>query len=530
VGVFVQAGLLADTKTDDCKLVGPKPDAISYIDAIPGYFANVTPDGQYVAYIDYHGKGHGLSNWLVKFDDPKTKIRVPNLTDPVPSPDGQYIATPNTPETPHSGYSLFNLPQLINDQQSGKAVSPNVKAADFEPKIAASYESIGVLPAKKGEGTTYRIVGGSAVFNDFKVENGSPVHVGAYNRAACKNINTASNPNKLPMVSKDGAFIGNYNTALAGGGRTQIYALHDDGSCDLALDLGIPTGKVSFSYDGKHIAFHVDSFGSDRNNHFATVQGLTKNVYVVDVNRQGDKLVATAIRRLTDNTRSGTGSYYPTFTKDGKVVFIQHVDPDLSPSQPLFTDPSTHCTGTAASIMALGNLYSTVCSLNGKKLETNTDKALWTLSLDPKACEDLVKQHYQQAPTKGVSLNDLLAACPGASKAGPKPAVYGAATKLVNEIPDDGNRSPKQIWQTTCAECHNGSQQMLFDWTKLGSNPTMKALIPEMIRRIGDPDDKNAAPLSADERMPYKSKLNDAQARVLIKALRDIENGTYHGE
>lgn len=551
-----------DMDDQSCQLDPAKPDLICNMDSIPGYFANVTPDGKYVGYIDYNNpKYGGLSDWFVRLEDCKTKIRIPGLTDPVPSPDGLMVATPNTPTTPHSGYALFNWSDIEKAVKPGEATQPKLKPADYEPKIAASYESIGILkPADSNGKTTYRITGGAAVFNDFERVGDKISHVGAYNRPACTNINTPANPNKLPKISKDGKFIGNYITAN-GVNRTQIYALHDDGTCTLALDLGIPTGKVEFSYDGKHIAFHVDSFVADGDSHFAVVaRNMVKNVYVLDVDAAGDKLVPRGIHRITNNTTPGSGSYYPSFDKQGHIVYIQQnispdgkvnyaferVNPDLNLADPLYTEPGSNgCRNKEANaFFALGNLYQCVCPV-GKKLAAAPVSALWSLGLNHDSCVNLVRKHWdekkalvkqnlsgQRSPSAtasaidSLSISDLLAACPGPSHAGPAhPVELGKTASLLNEVPDNGQRDPHKIFNSVCAECHNGSQQLLLDWNKIATNPTMKALIPEMIRRIGDPDDNRSPPPSVDEIMPKGSRMNQTQARILVKALRDIQTG-----
>lgn len=556
-----QAVALTGTDSASCVLDAAKPDLICNMDSIPAYFANVTPDGKYVAYIDYNNpKYGGLSDWIIRLDDCKTKIRIPGLTDPVPSPDGVLIATPNTPKTPHSGYALYHWSDIAAAEKSGQASQPKLAPSAFEPKIAASYESIGVLKPQDAAGkTTYRITGGAAVFNDFERVGKKINHAGPYNRPACKNINTAANPNKLPKISKDGKFIGNYITS-DGVDRTQIYALHDDGSCSLALDLGIPTGKVEFSYDGKQIAFHVDSFAEDGEAHFATIsRNMVKNVYVVDVDPVGEKLIPKGIRRLTNNTTAGSGSYYPSFDRQGRIVYIQQninaagkvsyafqrVNPNLNASEPLFVNPTVSgChTKAATAFFALGDLYECVCPV-GKKLEASPTNALWSLGLNPSACQSLVQKHWAESKTKvkakmlaqrnpgqdldrvdELSINDLLAACPGPSTPGPThPTLLGKAASLSNEVPDNGQRNPQQIFNSVCAECHNGSQQLNLEWNKLRTDPLMKSLIPEMIRRIGDPDDSKTPLPNDEESMPKGSRMNKTQARILIKALRALNS------
>jgi hypothetical protein len=540
-GAMILTANAADNDLPEgCKFADFKPEKISYLNDIPGFFANITPDGKYVAYISVKGK---YINYLMRFDDPTTRIQVPFKTDPVPAPDvdspGGYIATPN------GGYALFNYDKLLRYEKQGHTVSPPIKPDLYDTKIQASYESIGVL--KEGGGTkTYRIAGGSAVFNDFEVQevNGQSTisHVGPYNRAACKNINTPQAPNKLPILSKDGKYIGNYTTAH-NLDRTQIFALKDDGTCDLALDLGIPTGKIAFSYDGRHIAFHVDSFASDDNKHFTTNgPQVVKNVYVVDVNPENGKLVPTGIRRLTNNTKPGTGCYYPTFTRDGQVVCIQSdrtakgdpvysfhmIDPNLSPPEPLFTEKEAtycpNCSREEAPHFMLGALMAEVCPTLGK-LQSAEDQALWTLSLDPNACETLVRDDWEKkksellknskaahsgeftaASLDEVKLADLLAACPARGMpTRQEPTVYGKATLM--KVSDDP-MPPQSIFENRCQECHQkGGNAKPFVW-----NAIDKKTAEDMIGLIESHD------------MPYGgNKLGPTQAGILTNALKQIK-------
>jgi hypothetical protein len=58
---------------------------------------------------------------------------------------------------------------------------------------------------------------------------------------------------KLPILSKDGQEFG----GLLNNSSTSIFKFGDNYKCEVVENLGIRTGKISFSYEGRYIAFHT---------------------------------------------------------------------------------------------------------------------------------------------------------------------------------------------------------------------------------------------------------------------------------
>jgi len=120
---------------------------------------------------------------------------------------------------------------------------------------------------------------------------------------------------KLPMISKDGHDMGAFDLAR---GTSVILNIKDDGSCKLDTDLKVVAGKMSFSYDGKRVAYHVFS-NPDQSlvTDFIEVpsDGYTSDVYVYNRSTRFKQ-------QVTKNKTSN--SMFPEFTRDGNVIFVDH--------------------------------------------------------------------------------------------------------------------------------------------------------------------------------------------------------------
>src|SRR5690606_26973949 len=95
----------------------------------------------------------------------------------------------------------------------------------------------------------------------------------------CANHNFA-----LPMISKDGLEISGLDHLT---GKSRVYKLNPDGTCDVTEDLGYLAGKISFGYNSRYIAFHVfdkaDSLGHFAFEHINIPPNTTTaNIYIKD--------------------------------------------------------------------------------------------------------------------------------------------------------------------------------------------------------------------------------------------------------
>ena len=220
----------------------------------------------------------------------------------------------------------------------------------------------------------------------------------------------------LPMLSKDGRFVSILDNDTH---TTKILEIKDaaNGVCEQKVDLGMPTGKVDFSYDkvdsnGEHvnlITFHKlgnqsEQVGADHYTKYPS-DDFVENVYVYDLNKG-------TLRRLTNNTRSN--ATYPAFRRDGKVVFIQHpTHPDENkpaPSKLVIVDPKDAREVSfdqflpedknhpgqdkrLKALTALGSLWSQLCSPFGDKMDMPA-AVMATLNLDARRCRSMVDKYW----------------------------------------------------------------------------------------------------------------------------------------
>jgi hypothetical protein len=477
----------------ECRLQQANPDRIVYVKDAPSYFAKISPDGRYMYYI-------ASGNRVVDLEDPSAEVILPGNFDPVPLPPLVPQRAAEHFAIPIGGMSFYKIsevksamiPRATTDKRSG------LTQLFTDDSNSSNYQSAGALPGR----STYRMVTGSLTLNEYEVSASGAMSLKKGPMRNCGDLGRY----QLPMISKDGTELAVYDTKE---GVTKIMGIKDDGSCFEKLNLGFPTGKVEFSYDGGSIAFHVDSYDPMSNGQeFSGVYGnLTKNVYTLALDRSGGQLAAGALRRITANTREGTGSYYPSFSQDGKVTYMhgerdpstgrgsysfRTVDPNSVPASSAFAR-GTVCVPQAPRL-ALGALWSQVCSQLSDRI-TATDASLWTLSLDPDACVALVRSHWSEK--KGQITADqrlmksgkvtkpeldaltgavLEAACPRARAAWKQSKVL--AQEGANR--SDGKRLPtvpKEIFEAGCRSCHAGGQARDFNWDTLTPDEINNMLI-----------------------------------------------------
>lgn len=108
--------------------------------------------------------------------------------------------------------------------------------------------------------------------------------------SACPEIGTGSQP----MISRDGRLIATFVK-----GTLVVRSLK---GCEFLLETQLPGGKADFSYDGRYIAFHAPKEG-----------GKSKGYEIIVVDLHD--------RTMTKVTDLEGSSYYPAWTKDGRLSF-----------------------------------------------------------------------------------------------------------------------------------------------------------------------------------------------------------------
>ncbi|MEO7359150.1 MAG: hypothetical protein ABI120_02390, partial [Gemmatimonadaceae bacterium] len=166
----------------------------------------------------------------------------------------------------------------------------------------------------------YRVVTGwnaGARFRDYDVALDK--------RGAASGINAVGEPFApckdrlltLPINAKSGREFGAFDA------RTQtnmVLEVADSTHCALKLDLGFPSGKLSFSYDGSAIAFATSRVNTDAEGQLIRPSELFHKDALVLVRKTG------RIIGLTQNATIG-GLTFPEFQKNGTVMLLDQFGP-----------------------------------------------------------------------------------------------------------------------------------------------------------------------------------------------------------
>lgn len=389
----ISAGLISTQLTPawalECKVVEAQPEIISRIPESPSWFTKVHASGDYAFYI-------GGGNKLLYLEDsnPDTRTQqIPGFIDPVPSSDGRIVTIP--------GLKIYLIDDVLRD---GVNAQPLISDSEH----GGVYQSVAVL-SQSATSATYRVITDLAGvrYRDYQVDYSvSPPRAEALGQvdSLCP-----GRTYKTIMVSKTSRYVGVYDP---GTGTSKLVT--GDGQCREVLDLGYPTGKIEFSFDEKRIAFHVDYFDTDAGGYFSGVKGiLSKDVFVLDIEEQGDVLVGSNLRRLGATWKKGSGGYYPSFDKYGRVVYafddsnvfsFHVINPDdltqydfvLPPPEGWLNGPPP---GTPSNwkerlhaAAALGSMWFEECRTDDADDLTAVDAASNVLAISQADCEELASR------------------------------------------------------------------------------------------------------------------------------------------
>lgn len=458
----------------------------------PNYFISADPSGKYTAVIDSYD-----DNMLVNMEDGSHQP-VPGGVDPVFTPDGKFLTLP--------GGEFYDMDEIAPRVDDGRTAR-DVESA-FSSGEGGVYQSIGILAGSDDKKKTYRYMDDEAGASFFDVEmtfdsNGKLKN--SKRKGSSKRLCSEASSRDTPMMSKDGKYLSilNFETYT-----TQIWRVNDNGSCDMMVDIGVPTGKVDFGFDSDNpqITFHVDEV---RNNwrYFSGVSTIQrKSVYVMNLDKQGsgndEKWQVRDMAKVTPpNTEAlGSGSYYPRFRKDGTLVTVtqdgpqdkyyldvvdtnslnfQYFNPEVSSGRVLTqANCSPSDKNQFQSVLALGWLWSQTCSEYNHYLR-NADFMLIPMGLDHDACINLVSKrwnkekdsfsadnrrrpipsnsygdwtdprHASTEDIKALTEEDLLAACPQKQS-----AEVNRVVVIAQHDEDRGPMSVEQVVSRRCIGCH----------------------------------------------------------------------------
>jgi hypothetical protein len=466
------------------------------LDFTPDYFFKPLPrqnpqdDRQQVSVISENG------NVLLDMNTGDYRS-IPGPFDGVPTPDGHVVITP--------GLDFFDRDTIKADSTP---LFADGNQANQENVLDGVYHSAGVIPGQAAPKRTYRVITdtlttgneqmNTLMYKDFETTMESTGPSFKKNDHApkplCPNLGDA--PYKLPMLSKDGQQLAAFDVES---GTTKIFKIvktANGNRCDMTRDLGFATGKVEFSPDGKKITFAADTNSTDPDavTWYSQPSASSQNfqVYVVD-------LAQNTVQRISNQT-SGN-SYYPSFWHDGSVAYMEQtpggvysiVRTNIASAQAVELatgDEINRCNTLGSdfvSAVGLGSLWTDICQGPQARTKSLQGLAFTPLSLDGAKCREMVQQRwpaYKQALSSGqkslpsvapdlqsaasdiltcyhqrligLSLNDIMAACPSDGERSSSAAVIGA-----NQVgPTAVIANPLVM----CLQCHSsGDNEFKFN-------------------------------------------------------------------
>lgn len=419
--------------------------------------------------------------------------------DPVWSPDGQIYTHPGMDG---EGMNFHLAQDAVIGAMSG---NPGASVPMKDPRLQGVYQSIGV------KDDTYSVVtdeGGVSISRYTLGDNGvTPV---GDVKKLCTNI--PNFPTDLPMLSKDSGFISVYDQSSR---STKIFSIKDT-NCELAVDLGFPTGKVSFNSDSSQIAFHLDQFGEFDDGWFSGIsKDKVKNVVVMKLNREGNRLSPGDWALASNAVTPGDGGYYPDFDRAGNIHFMEDRDNffqfvKVKPTQlewfpyeqELFrtSGDCTNCvtsTSPKSGLEILSSLWTRVCESAGIDL---TRSPLHATAIDPVLCREMVEDFWSES--LGVSKESLSSACPrGETHTG----------RIVGEWNLNRSLEAEQIVTARCISCH--TRPMEFQ----------KTITPTVFTAPGEYGP--GTPFQVRSVMP-KIDLADSSSKTLGRMRESVRTGT----
>jgi hypothetical protein len=369
------------------------------------------------------------------------RIRIPDKSDAVATPDGRYITVPSH-YTAANSINFYDASTLLARLDEGRDAA-DVRAVyeHRHPNVHdVYYQSVGVLSSRATGGTettVYRMMfsgsttpampGFRIVDYTFTTTGGALSVTPSEPMRLCPQI---SRDLATPFISKDGRYVVAHDDSKPGQAASlkifEITGVDPAGrttTCAERVDLGFAAGKADFSFDGAQLTFHISKY--DYLTPFVSgglrAPAIT-DVVVMDLVRDASGTITGAgpVARVTTSTTEGVGSYFPAFFPDGKVFYIANLVPKEATAPKRFelrvVDPGAE--RRAASVFssparreaaeAIGELWRQSCA--PAQAPYRPQEAAWTfLSLSRAACEQLVNERWK--PPTDARKAGLLAAC-----------------------------------------------------------------------------------------------------------------------
>ena len=370
------------------------------------------------------------------------RIRIPDKSDAVATPDGRYITVPSH-YTATNSINFYDAATLLARLDAGRdaADAPAVYEHRHPNVHDVYYQSVGVLRPAAGadpDTTTYRMMfsgsttpampGFRIVDYTFTRKAGAALRVTASEpMRLCSQI---SRDMATPFISKDGRYVVAHDDSHPGQAAslkifeiTGVDPARQSSTCVERVDLGFAAGKADFSFDGSQLAFHISKY--DYLTPFVSgglrAPAIT-DVVVMDLTRDAAGAITGAgpLARVTTSSTEGVGSYFPAFFPDGSLFYVANLVPKDATAAKRFelrvVDPAAE--RRAASVFAsparreaaeaIGELWRHSCA--PAQAPYRPQEAAWTfLSLSRAQCEQLVTEQWK--PANDARKAGLLAAC-----------------------------------------------------------------------------------------------------------------------
>ena len=303
------------------------------------------PEGRWIVAFASHDQ-----NYLYDLSRGR-RVKVPDKSDAVATPDGRYITVPSH-YTPNHTVNFYDAATLLARLDEGK------DALDVKPAFAHEgadvsdhyYQSVGVVSDTREGGTTttvYRMMfSGSSV----KPAPGFRIVDYTFRKTGSGLTVTPSRAMNLcpqitrdlatPFISKDGRHVIAHDGGSEGEpGTLKIFEItgvdpeRQTTTCEQRVDFGFAAGKADFSFDGKRVTFHISKHGylTPFVNGGLVAPTIT-DVVVADLVHDAQGRIAGhgGLARVTTSTREGVGSYFPAFFPDGRVFYVANTVPKAS--------------------------------------------------------------------------------------------------------------------------------------------------------------------------------------------------------
>jgi hypothetical protein len=369
------------------------------------------------------------------------RVRIPDTSDAVATPDGRFITVPSHYTTTHT-VNFYDAPTLLARLAAGQDAAdvPTVYAHAHADVYDVYYQSVGVLSSQTAGGretTVYRMMFSGSTkpappgfrIVDYTVtrERGAVTVAPTTPMRLCPQI---TRDLATPFISKDGRYVAAHDDSRPGRPASlkifEILATDPAGqtsTCAERVDFGFAAGKADFSFDGRQITFHISKH--DYLTPFVT-GGLAApaitDVVVADLvyDAAGTLVGAGGVSRLTTSTTEGVGHYFPAFMPDGAVFFVSNLVPKNQDGAKRFElrvaraagEPRRSTLFSSAAQReaadAIGELWRQSCA--PALTPFRPQEAAWAFaSLTPAQCRQLVDERWK--PATDARKAALLAAC-----------------------------------------------------------------------------------------------------------------------